>query len=154
MEAALACLDLSRNELAAEVVRSAGELRLRVTGSSMLLAIWPGDVLLIRHCNVEAACVGNVVLFARHRRLFAHRVISRSREGLVTQGDANAVPDPCVTESEFLGSVTCMWRRGNCIDMRRAMTIRGRMTATLVRRSPRVGRLLTRLHGWKHRAGP
>jgi hypothetical protein len=32
-------------ELAAEVIRSFGRVRLRATGTSMLPAIWPGDVL-------------------------------------------------------------------------------------------------------------
>jgi len=34
-------------ELAAEVLRSSGRLRLRATGTSMLPAVWPGDVLSV-----------------------------------------------------------------------------------------------------------
>ena len=153
MEAAPDCFDLSRNELAAEIVRSAGELLLRVTGSSMLPAIWPGDVLLIRHCSVQAAGVGDVILFTRHRRLFAHRVISHSGGSLVTQGDATPAPDPSVSASEFLGQVIHVWRRGKSVATRPAVTVSGRMTAMFLRRSATVPRLLTRLNGWKNRAG-
>src|SRR5690349_6956141 len=89
--------DLSKNELAAEAIRSFGELRLRVTGSSMLPAVRPNDVLLIRHCRSEEAGPGDIVLYLRQRRLFAHRVISRSAARLVTQGDGIAEPDLPVT---------------------------------------------------------
>ena len=34
-------------ELAAEVLRSSGRLRLQVTGWSMLPSIWPGDTLTV-----------------------------------------------------------------------------------------------------------
>jgi signal peptidase len=45
--------------LAAEVLRSSGELRLRVTGTSMLPAIWPGEVLLIRRDGAAQAGPGD-----------------------------------------------------------------------------------------------
>lgn len=138
-------------ELAADVVRTFGNLRLRVNGSSMLPAIWPGDVLLIRHCGFEEAAVGEIVLFTRHRRLFAHRVIARSGAGLVTQGDGISEPDPSVSASELLGMVSQVLRRGKPIRTRSALTPCGRMTAALVRRFAAVGRLLTRLQGLRHR---
>ncbi len=70
--------DLSKNELAAQALRSFGELRLCVTGSSMLPAVRPDDQLLIRHCRIEEAGQDDIVLFIRQRRLFAHRVVARS----------------------------------------------------------------------------
>jgi signal peptidase len=153
MDVALDCEDLSRNELAAEVVRSFGELRLRVTGSSMLPAVRPGDVLLIRHCSIEEPDLGDVVLFTRQRRLFAHRVVSRSSACLVTQGDAIAAPDPAVSASELLGKVVGVQRRGMPVSNRSKLTFSGRMTAALVRRSARAGSLLNRLHGLQLRTG-
>ena len=44
------CTDSSRVELVVDVLGQFGEARLRVVGSSMLPAIWPGDVLTIRRC--------------------------------------------------------------------------------------------------------
>ena len=41
-------------ELVAEVVRSFGEVRLKVTGGSMLPAIWPGDVITVRRRDLTA----------------------------------------------------------------------------------------------------
>jgi hypothetical protein len=153
MGPALDGADLSGNDLAAEAVRSLGELHLRVTGSSMFPAIRPGDVLLIRHCGIEDAAPGEVVLFNRYRRLFAHRVVSRSGAGLVTQGDAIAAPDPSVSASELLGKVIRVLRHGKPIRNRSKLTFSGRLVSALSRRSACVGRLLTRLHGLQHRAG-
>jgi len=62
-------------ELATQVLQSSGELRLRVTGTSMLPAIWPGDILLISSRNIAEARPGDVVLFGREGRLVAHRVV-------------------------------------------------------------------------------
>jgi len=143
-----------KNELAAETVRAFGALRLRVTGSSMLPAIRPGDVLLIRQCGVDGPAVGDVVLFTRERRLFAHRVVARSGAGLVTQGDGVARPDPRVDATELLGRVSHVLRRGRSIPMRRKPSFSGRLTAALVRRSALAGRLITRLHRLRSRPGP
>jgi phage repressor protein C with HTH and peptisase S24 domain len=144
--------DLPKNELAAEVVRSFGELRLRVTGSSMLPAIRPDDLLLIRHCRVEQAGPGDVVLYIRHRRLFAHRVISRSGARLVTQGDGIAEPDLPLTANELLGKVIRVMRRGKSIRNESTLTLPARMAAALFRYSAIAGRLFTLLHGLQRRA--
>ena len=139
--------DLPKNELAAEVVRCFGELRLRVTGSSMLPAIRPGDNLLIRHCRLEEAGPGDIVLFMRHRRLFAHRVISRSGTYLVTKGDCIAEPDLSVTANELLGKVIRATRRGKNVRHESTLTLPARIAATLFRRSATAGRLFTLLQG-------
>lgn len=152
MESLFDAGDLSKNELAAAAVRSFGELRLRVTGSSMLPAVRPDDVLLIRHCRIERASPGDVVLFIRHRRLFAHRVISRSDASLVTQGDGIAEPDPPVTADELLGKVIRITRRGKTILHESKLTLPARMAAALFRRSATASRIFTRLQGLRSRA--
>src|ERR1039458_9326454 len=65
-------------ELAAEVLRSSGSLRLRAIGASMLPAIWPGDVLTVQRRDAENAQPGDIVLFARGGALVAHRVVERT----------------------------------------------------------------------------
>ena len=154
MEAELDSGDLSKNELAAEVVRSFGELRLRVNGSSMLPAIRPRDVLPIRHCGVDEAGVGDVVLYTRHRRLFAHRVVSCSDAGLVTQGDGVANPDPHGKRGRIARQDRRRLAPGHVHSTGIEVDhLPGRITAALVRRSASAGRLLIRLQGLRHRAG-
>jgi hypothetical protein len=145
--------DLSKNELAAEAIRSFGELRLRVTGSSMLPAIRPDDVLLLRRCRIDEAVPSDIVLYLRQRRLFAHRVVSHSAAQLVTQGDGMAEADVPVTAHELLGKVTCVMRRGKTIRHESKPGLPARMAAALFRRSASAGRLFTRLQGLHGRAG-
>ncbi len=89
--------------LAEVVLRSHGELRLRVTGSSMLPAVWPGDVLSVRRRGAEQARPGDMILFARYGRLFAHRVVERKiHQGTpywITRGDRLDHHDPQVSSS-------------------------------------------------------
>src|SRR5437763_11389848 len=103
--------DSVKCQLAAETLRTSGFLRLRATGSSMLPAIWPGDILDIRRCRIGVVRTGEIALFECYGRLVAHRVIGRQGSALITQGDTLPAPDPQVTEAELLGTVF-MIRRG------------------------------------------
>lgn len=147
MTAALDPTEVTKNELAAEVLQSYRELRLRVHGSSMLPAIWPGDILSIHPCGIAEAGPGDIVLFVQHGRLFAHRVVSRLGECLVTQGDGVPEPDAPVKPDELIGRVFEIVRRGKTLRPEPRLSFGGRLTAVLARRSARAGRLLTRLHG-------
>jgi hypothetical protein len=119
----------------------------------MLPAIWPGDVLWISRCSLAEARLGDIVLYTRHHRLFVHRIVARSGARLITQGDGIAEPDPPVDAAELLGKVVRVLRRGKSVRIRSRLRLAGRAVATLVRRSPLAGRLLTRLHHLQHRAG-
>ena len=154
MTAEVDSADLSKNELAAQVVRSFGELRLRVIGSSMLPVIRPDDVLVVRRCGIEEVELGDVVLATRNRKLFAHRVVSHSGSTLSTQGDAVADPDPVVGVSEFLGKVSKVLRGGKSVRSQSSSTFSRRLAAALFRRSPSAGRLFTRLQSLQTRALP
>jgi len=152
MEGELSCADLSKNDLAREIVRSFGEVRLRVTGSSMLPAIRANDELVVHRCRFDEAVPGEIVLFTRHHRLFAHRVVARTGGTLVTQGDGIADPDPPICASQLLGKVVRVQRRGKPIRLASTLTLSQRIAAALVRRSATAGRLLARLHDLQHRA--
>lgn len=133
--------------LAAEVLRSAGELRLRVGGSSMLPAVWPGDVLSVSGRSATEAIPGDIILFARQGRLFAHRVIERTiHQGAlywVTRGDRLDHHDPQVSSHELLGRVTSIQRGNRRIVPR--LTFWGQMASWILRRSEFCTRVLLRL---------
>jgi Peptidase S24-like len=103
-----------RNELKRglflEVLRSFGAARLAVTGTSMLPAIWPGDVLEVRRQGMDEVRRGDVVLFRRDGRLVVHRVVETlDSEGgnlLVTRGDRQRATDSPISNEEILGRVT------------------------------------------------
>src|SRR3989442_10835380 len=97
-------------DLAADVIRRFGVLRLRVSGFSMLPSIWPGDIACVS--RVVAYQPGDVVLFSRKGRLFIHRVVETSGGAVVTRGDSMLDADPPVAVSDVLGRVEGIARGG------------------------------------------
>jgi signal peptidase I len=137
-------------ELAGEVLRSSGRLRLRVTGLSMLPTIFPGDTLVIEPANSESVGKGDIVLFHRDCRLFVHRVSGKSGSArdfqIVTQGDGMPNPDPPVSSSQLLGKVCFVVRDGRCLEPARIPGFSMRAVAALVRRSSSAARLVVGVH--------
>lgn len=135
--------------IAAEVLRSCGRLRLRVNGWSMLPSVWPGDTLLVERVNSSAITEGDIVLFGRHQRLFAHRVVRRTAGnfGILTQGDAMRVADGPVDEDEFLGRVVALERDGRFMQPRKGLSLLERAIAGLACRSTSVARIVVGVYG-------
>lgn len=100
--------------LAAEVLQSNGLLQLRVTGSSMLPSLWPGDVLTIESETSKSVSVGEIILFQRGDQFVIHRVARVSSSGgqaqLTTRGDSMVDDDTPILFSEVLGRVTWVQR--------------------------------------------
>jgi len=138
-------------ELAAESLRSSGALRLQVTGWSMLPAVWPGDTLMVERANLNTISEGDIVLFVRDRRLFAHRVVASShRDGdlqLVTKGDAMPSQDAPISDAELLGKVSRIVRNGRSIEPSRSLRISERVIAALVRSSEAAARVIVGIRG-------
>ena len=153
MEAIHCPYEISKIELAAEVVRRFGKLRLRVVGSSMLPVVQPGDELVVRRCDAQDVRAGEIILFTRGRRLFAHRVRSvRESDLLQTQGDTLGQPDPVVTPNELLGIVEKVCRREHVNHVPSRLTFAARMAAALFRRCVPAVRIFTRLQGLRAEA--
>jgi signal peptidase I len=106
--------------LAGEVVRTFGEVRLRVFGTSMAPSILPGDLISIQRTRLREISPGEVVLFSQEGRLFVHRVVcsagSPEELHLITRGDRLSHNDPPVSPSEFLGRVISVERGNRKID--------------------------------------
>lgn len=104
--------------LAATLLRRFGECRLRVCGTSMLPSIKPADSLHVRTVEIEQVAVGDVVLFARDGRLFAHRVVQADANARVvlTRGDAHSHLDPPVAAAMLLGRVEGLLRDGQPVQ--------------------------------------
>jgi Peptidase S24-like len=142
-------------EMASEVLRSSGELRLKVTGWSMLPSIWPGDTLMVERAGSGAVSMGDIVLFGRDRRLFAHRVVAKrklpnsDRVELITRGDGMPRPDPAVAESELLGKVSFIVRNGRLIEPSRNPGFSARAVSALVRRSSSAARIVVGVHAMR-----
>jgi hypothetical protein len=104
-------------ELALETLARTGQLRMRASGASMLPVLAPGDELEIRSCTLAEIAPGDVVLFCRDGRLFAHRVLALCGGRLLAQGDALATPDPEVLAGDVLGKVVEATRKGRGVAL-------------------------------------
>jgi hypothetical protein len=163
-------------ELAAEVLRSSGKLRLQVMGWSMLPSILPSDTLMIERTTGKQISKGDIILFRRDGRLFVHRVVTpayRSDDShrddlrrddvqtsnlqrddlqIITQGDGIAWPDPPVSESQVLGKISSIERNGRLIEPRKNLDFPQRAVSLLVRRSCSAARLVAGINGMRRRA--
>jgi hypothetical protein len=141
-------LEAAKCELAAEILRSSGSLRLRAKGWSMLPAIWPEDTLVIDCVSINALTEGDIVMFSSGQRLVAHRVTKICEAGKVlTQGDATPRPDSPVTQRDLLGKVSAIVRNGKRIEPRQHLRLSARAVAAVVRRSGIAARVVVGIHG-------
>lgn len=106
--------DQSKHNLAVEVLRKTGNLRLTAFGNSMLPTLFPGDILTIKAEPLAEIRAGDVVLFARHDRFFIHRTLRQQQKNsetlLLTRGDAMPEADQPVTADELLGKIVSLQR--------------------------------------------
>jgi signal peptidase I len=111
--------DEAAPDLVAEVLRRFGHVRIRAFGGSMSPALRPGDVLAVHRVTADDLDRGDIVLFRRDGRLFAHRVIGSTQAGTMTRGDAHRRDDPVVPPEDVLGVVRAVTRAGNVVPVRK-----------------------------------
>jgi len=102
-------------------------IRLGVTGSSMFPAVRPGDVLTIQPLGGSPVESGQIILWVRAGRLFAHRVIGFKNGRPITQGDTLVAPDGPVAEAEIVGRVTHIERLGRLVKPGREVSVIARL---------------------------
>jgi signal peptidase I len=146
-------------ELAGELLRSSGTLRLRVTGWSMLPTIWPGDTLVVERAGSSDIVHGDVVVFSNGRRFVAHRVVAKNSGSgdstVQTQGDALSRPDSPVAHDELVGKVSFIVRKGKRLKPARSLRLPERAAAAVFRRSTLAARVVVGVHGLRvHRQSP
>jgi len=135
IDAAIRGREIVKLEIAEEILRSFGELRFVARGVSMLPAIFPGDQLVVRRERIEDARTGDVVLFRREGRLFAHRVVAGLCGTLITRGDALEQSDAPITEEEWLGRVSKVIRNEKSLEFGVDCSISATFLRWAVRRS-------------------
>jgi len=100
--------DSAKIAMAVDLLRSRHAIRLRACGTSMLPALWPGDLLTIAPFIAAQAVAGDIVLVVRDDRFFIHRLtqIGGGTADWITRGDAMAVCDPPVSVDQIIGRVS------------------------------------------------
>ena len=135
-------------DLAAEVLRSGGAIRLQALGTSMLPSIWPGDILHIEN-KLDEVAPGDIVLIARDRRFFIHRLIEKRRSQWITRGDSLPQNDTPVAESQVLGKVCTIHRRGGDVIPDRRVLPLVRMLAWVLSHSDSFRNVALRIHSFR-----
>jgi hypothetical protein len=112
-----------KRDLAVEVLRTAGRVRLAARGYSMLPSLWPGDVLTIEASTVAQLLPADLVLYWRGESFFIHRVLRWEVAGadrrLVTRGDSMPGEDLPVSADEVLGKIVSVERDGRIVQVPR-----------------------------------
>lgn len=103
-------------ELVHDVACSAGEVRLKVVGASMLPSIWPGDAITVRRCNFAELQPGQIVLYRRDGKLTAHRIQHLAGDRLIARGDSVPSFDPPIHATEIVGQVVGVSRAGRAVN--------------------------------------
>lgn len=136
-------------ELAADVLRATGKLRLQVSGWSMFPGVRPGDTLWIERLPYDSVREGDIVLFGRDQRFFVHRVAKKSAASVVTRGDAMAQADAPIGADEVLGKVRFVMRNGKLTEPGRSPKIAERAVGAVMRRSELAARVVARVHSMR-----
>jgi signal peptidase I len=144
-------------ELVSDVVRKCGRVRLRVSGTSMVPTMRPGDTITVEKAAIREIAPGEIIVFSRSGRLVVHRVraliphsihpVDERVRGhrLETRGDRMRRSDPVVEDSELLGRVTQIERRGLRIQPRAQLKSSEKAMCTLLRMSDRATGLYLRV---------
>jgi hypothetical protein len=131
-------------ELVADVAHRFGEVHVKVTGTSMLPSIRPGDTIVVARQGIDELSPGQLVLCRRGKGLVAHRIVGHRGGSLITRGDTHGDDDPPVHGSEIVGRVAAILRDGHRIDPEQSLWCR--VGAWLVRRSELFRIVLLRVH--------
>jgi signal peptidase I len=155
METTRSSTHAARLGLVSEILQEFGNLSLRVNGNSMVPAIFPGEIVTVRRTPAGEVQSGDVILYLRGARFFAHRVVRSTKTseeiGWITRGDALFEDDPPVFERELLGTVVAIERTGKQIAPQRKRTIAGLLIAWCLRRSGVALAICVRWHRFRNR---
>jgi len=136
-------------ELAGEVARTFGEVRLRVLGTSMVPSLHPGDFISIQPSGLSEIEQGDIAVYSREGRLIAHRVVARAGSPeqplLMLRGDRLRRNDSPVCSSELLGRVHFIERGDRRFAPSSKFSIWKRMIVLLLRCSDRATYVYLRL---------
>ncbi len=108
---------LVTSDLLAESLRRNGRVEFRVRGGSMRPLLRSGDVVMVQAARAKELTAGDVAVFYRAGKIFAHRVIRNTAAALLTKGDAFPDADSPVAQRELLGRVTGVRRGQKHMDL-------------------------------------
>jgi hypothetical protein len=143
LEAGVESRDRIACELVAESLRAGHDVQVRVAGSSMVPALWPGDALIVRAVSPTELSRGDLLLFARDGRLCTHRLIAKL-------DDTSLKCDPPMSSDQILGSVVSVSRDGRDVPV--VSSRRAKMLSFGIRHSGFLRRVILKVHALRRRS--
>jgi signal peptidase len=104
--AELAAALVQKSELVSQILLSKRTARIRALGTSMLPAIWPGDILVIEPTPLHQLVPGDVIAVRTLSGVRVHRLVNMSGLDWVMRGDAMPQNDPPISSDHVLGRVS------------------------------------------------
>lgn len=137
-----------RCDLAAEALRINGTLTLKAFGTSMIPALWPGDLVCVQSCGFSDVQPGDIALCRREHRFFLHRVTQKLDESwLITRGDSMPGTDPRISPQDLIGRVTRVQHGNQDFVPIRKFSLRARLIGRILGHSNICMRLAMKFRG-------
>ena len=116
----MSCEGSEFEELATQLLGAGHAIRFRASGSSMYPVVRDGDILDVWPVRCAEVDVGDIVLYrSSGHGIIAHRAVGIGGQGekitLAVKGDSVKTADAQVQESQVLGRVVSIERRGRRI---------------------------------------
>ena len=131
-----------------DLLRQQGRCCLRVSGTSMLPTLWPGDLVSVKRPSASRMSVGDIVLYRRSGRFFLHRLVAlpdRSGGGFVARGDSMPHADSPVAVDEIVGVLEGVSHGESWLAVPSRMPVSSRLAGGLLARSSGLVRLVMRV---------
>ncbi len=93
------------------------DLKIKVTGNSMLPFLKNGQIVVIRACDVKEINIGDIVLTFADNRILCHRVFRKGKDIFQTKADALIWPDLAGSKDTLLGKVIAIETDGRIRSM-------------------------------------
>lgn len=104
-----------------KILAEKGVVKFRVQGTCMYPCLREGDVLRVEPKNAKEIDIGDIAVYRRCARLFAHRAVNKGNnaglEYIITRPDmARHGDDGQIFDKDILGIVAYVERRGKVLD--------------------------------------
>lgn len=77
-----------------------------VLSGSMEPEFYPGDMVVVTKPNPSKLQPNDIITFKMDNEIVTHRIVEKTQEGFITQGDNNSVQDSeIITEENIIGKV-------------------------------------------------
>jgi signal peptidase I len=104
-------------ELLQSDLKTGERIRFAVTSNSMQPVLGIAEYVIAEAIPAEHIQCGDILVVQRKDDFLTHRAISRSKNGWLTKGDNNSLPDPPTPVEQIVGRVMAVEKERRKIDL-------------------------------------